>query len=91
MGLIPMIQWIVIEILQKFQKVWIRLRIRLEVIINSDHLSLACSPLEVGLNMERKNNAMVSLFQGKVGFRYIMETNWKLPSGFPPFFLPCLR
>jgi len=86
-----MIQWNVIEILQKFKKIWIRLRMWLQVFIHSDHLSLDRSPLEAGLNVGKKNNAMVSLSQGKVGFRYIMETNWKSPSGFPSFFLLCLR
>ena len=91
MGLIPMIRWKMIEILQKFQKSWIRLMMWLEVYINLDHLSLDRSPLEAGLNMEKKNKTMVSLFQGEVGFRYIVETNWKSTLGFPSFFLPCQR
>jgi len=81
-----MIQWKGIEILQKFKKMWIRLMMWLEVFIKSGHLSLNRSPLEAGLNVEKKNSAMGSSVQGKVGFRYIMETHCKLPSRVPSFF-----
>jgi hypothetical protein len=32
-----------------------------------------------------------SLFEKNVGFHNIKQANWKSPSGFPSFFLPCLR
>jgi len=89
MGLIPMIQWRVIEILQRIQKILGRVGKCLEVFIESAHLSLDRSPLEMGLDVEKKNNAMVALLQEEMGFRYIVETNWKSTSGFPSFFLPC--
>lgn len=63
----------------------------LEVFIISDHLSFDRSPLEACTEVKKKNNVIGSPFQGKVGFRYIMETNWKSTSAFPSFFLPCQR
>gem|GEM_PF-743231 len=88
MSWIPVIQWKGIEILQKFKKMWIRLMMWLGIFIKPEHLSLDRSPFEAGLNVEKKNSAMSSSVQGKVGFRYIMETHCKLPSRFLSFFSP---
>jgi len=81
-----MIQWKGIETLQNFKKMWIRLRMWLGVFVKSEHLSLDRSPLEAGLNVEKKSSTTGSSIQGKVGFRYIMEKHCKLPSRFPSFF-----
>ena len=83
-----MIQWNVIEILQKFEKIWGRLGKWLEVFIKLTSLSLDHSPLDAGLIIEKKDNTADPSLQGKVGFRYIMETNWKSTSRFSSFFLP---
>jgi hypothetical protein len=89
MGVIPTIVWKVIEILQKFSRVWSRLRKGLEVFNEPDHSPLYRLALEAGLSFEKKT--IDSFFQGKVGFPNIMKLKWKTTSGSPSFFLPCLR
>jgi len=81
-----MIQWKGIENLPEFKKMWVRLRMGLEVFIRLEPLSLGRSPLETVLNVEKKNSAIRSSVQGDLGFRYIMEKHCKLPSRSPSFF-----
>jgi hypothetical protein len=89
MGLIPMIIWKLIGILQNFPKMWSRCGKGLKVSIKPDHLILYRSPLKGGLVMEKKRNITDSSFQGKAGFRIIMKVNWKSTLGSPSLFLPC--
>ncbi len=74
--MIPTIVWKVIEILQKFPRVWSRLRKGLEVSNEPDHSPLYRSALEAGLSLEKKT--IDSFFQGKVGFPNIMKLKWNV-------------
>lgn len=89
MGLIPMILWKVIEILQEFPRTWTRLGKWLEISMESDHSSFYRFALETDLRLERKT--VDSSFQGKVGFPNIVKLNCQSTSGSPSFFLPCLQ
>jgi hypothetical protein len=89
MSSIPVIVWKLIEILLKFPKRWSRLGKGLEISIEFGHPLLDRLPREVGLSMGGKRSIEGAFFQGKVGFRNIMEVNSKTISGSPSFFLPC--
>ncbi|NWG04194.1 MAG: hypothetical protein HXY44_15175 [Syntrophaceae bacterium] len=82
-----MVQWNVIEILQKFQEIGDCLREWFEVIIQLTLHSLEHPSLEADLNIKKKINTMDPSFRREVGFRYIMETNQKLTSRAASFFL----
>jgi hypothetical protein len=85
MGSITMILWKMIEILQKFPRMWSRLGKWLEIFIESDHPSLRRSALEAGFRLETK--AIATFTQGNVGFpNIIMKSNWESTSGSPSFF-----
>lgn len=65
-----MIQWRVIETLQRFQERLGRLGKWLGIIIKSVHLSLDRSPLEAGLNMKKKNYVIAPLQEEKGSLLY---------------------
>lgn len=88
MGLIPMVQWNVNEILKKFQEIGSGLGKWLEIIIKWISLSLEPPSLETGVNIKEKHNTMDPSFQREIGFRYKMETNRKPTSKASSFFLP---
>jgi hypothetical protein len=77
-----MIQWRVIEILQRFQERLGRLGKWLGIFIESAYLSLDRSPLEAGLNVEKKNNVMVPPSRGNRVSLYNgdeLEINLRVP------------
>jgi len=72
MSSMAMTIWKMIKILLQFPKMWSR-------------LEKGCV---TDLRMEKWGKIIGSSFRGKVGFCNREESNWKLPSGSPSFFLP---
>jgi hypothetical protein len=91
MSLIPMIVWKLIGILLEFSEIFSRLKKWLEISLEFGHPLLNYSPIKGGLIMEQERNTINFFFQGQVGFRNIMNVNWKSISRFSSFFLPCVR